>query len=520
MTQTKRKYLVRRLVASVVVAALLGVGLARAFTGGSPPPPPDRAAALVPKRALVYLNLGTDRRGAQWSRTANAMRKLPLLGQLRDALLARTATDALGKLQLERDIQPWLGNEAAYATLPGSKTTQALILLKVRDQKAARGAIDGAAGATVPDTYKGVLLRQVGSGSVAGLSAGWALIGARDAVRSALDLRANPAGSLASDATYKQLAHGLPRTRVLNGWLSQGWLRAHLAGLGAILAGAARVPAIQSAAFSFGDDGKRFQLAFRGRPAPGPAAGQGCSGEAGASNSVFAKAPARPALFVGFAGAECVLRQLMSSPGSAVGKALQAFSGRAQKAGVNVDRELLPLLGGDSALSVSPGPTITLDAGGVPPDQGMNVLGRLQSVLVDLLRPQDSGATPGFSAQSVNGVNALTANLTPQLQLSYAAFDGDLVVSTALQGIGDAKKGQHLDTSKDFKLVLGDRPKNPSAVLFLDLKKVLALADQAGLGSNPTYAAIRDDLGKIGAAGAVLAREGTDIDAELRLKNP
>jgi hypothetical protein len=148
------------------------------------------------------------------------------------------------------------------------------------------------------------------------------------------------------------------------------------------------------------------------------------------------------------------------------------------------------------------------------------VLGRLQPVLVDLLRPQDSGATPGFSAQSVNGVNALTANLTPQLQLSYAAFDGDLVVSTALQGIGDAKKGQHLDTSKDFKLVLGDRPKNPSAVLFLDLKKVLALADQAGLGSNPTYAAIRDDLGKIGAAGAVLAREGTDIDAELRLKNP
>jgi hypothetical protein len=41
MTQTKRKYLVRRIVASAIVAALLGVGLARAFTGGSPPPPPD-----------------------------------------------------------------------------------------------------------------------------------------------------------------------------------------------------------------------------------------------------------------------------------------------------------------------------------------------------------------------------------------------------------------------------------------------------------------------------------------------
>ena len=78
----------------------------------------------------------------------------------------------------------------------------------------------------------------------------------------------------------------------------------------------------------------------------------------------------------------------------------------------------------------------------------------------------------------------------------------------------------HLAQTKDFKTVLGSRPKATSAVVFLDLQKLLALADQAGLGSNPTYAAVRDDLKKIGAAGAVLSREGNDIDAELRLKNP
>ena len=114
----------------------------------------------------------------------------------------------------------------------------------------------------------------------------------------------------------------------------------------------------------------------------------------------------------------------------------------------------------------------------------------------------------------------MTASLTPALQLSYAALDGDLIVSTALSGIADAKKGEHLDQSADFKRVLGSRPKSPSALVFLDLQKLLALADQAGLGSNPTYAAVRDDLKKIGAAGAVLSREGNDIDAELRLKNP
>lgn len=513
MTATKRKYLVRRIVACAVIAAVLGVGLARAFGGGSTPAPPDRAAAFVPKGALVYLNLGTNRGSGNWKHTAAAMRKLPLLGQLRDALLGATANSVLGRLQLDRDVEPWLGNEAAYASLPGN--SQGLLILRVRDEKAALRAIGSSS-----ESYRGVRLSDVGGGSVAGITQGWALIGTRDAVRQAIDLRSSAGGSLASDPAYNHLIDGLPRERVLNGWLSGSWLQSHLSTPVKLLAGATRASGIQAAAFSFGDDGKRLQVGFRGQAGPGTPAGGGCNGESGTSDGLFSKAPARPALFLGLGGAECILRQMMASPGSAIGRALNGFAARAQKAGVNVDRELLPLLGGDSALSVSPGPTITLDAGEVPADQGMNVLGRLQPALIDLLQPERGGTTPGFSAQRVNGVTALTADLTPGLQLSYAATGGDLLVSTALSGIAQAGKGRHLDQSKDFKLVLGDRPKAPSAVLFLDLQKFLALADEAGLGSNPTFSAVRDDLGKIGAAGAVLAREGNDIDAELRLKNP
>jgi len=518
MTATKRKYLVRRLVASVVVALVLAVGLARAFTGGSPAPAPDQAAQLVPANALIYLNLGTSKGSAQWKRTAAALRQLPIAGQLRDALINGATSSSLGRLTLDRDIEPWLGDEAAYAQLPG--TGQNLLLFHVRNAGAALRAITRAAGSSTPQTYRGTPLRDVGGGSVAGVSDGWALIGARDAVRSALDLRAQPRASLARNGAYADLVGGLPHDRVGNAWLSQNWLTAHLAGPAAILAGAARVPAIQSAAVGFGDDGKLMRLAFRGRPAPGPAAGPGCTGETGQSGGLLDKAPAQPALFVGMAGAECVLRDLMASPGSAIGRALQSFSAQAQKSGLNVDRDLLPLLGGDSALSITPGPSLTLDAADVPAQESLNVMGRLQPVLVKLLNPEASGETPGFAAQTVNGVTAMTASLTPALQLSYAALDGDLIVSTALSGIADAKKGEHLDQSRDFKLVLGKRPKSPSALVFLDLQKLLALADQAGLGSNPTYAAVRDDLKKIGAAGAVLSREGNDIDAELRLKNP
>jgi uncharacterized protein DUF3352 len=517
VTKARRRYLIRRIVASVVVAAAIGVGLARAFAGGTAPPAPDNAAAFVPSNALVYMNLGTDRGSVQWKRTAAAMRKLPLLGQMRDALLSAATGSALGSLSLQRDVQPWLGKEAAYAELPSG---QSLLLLRVRDPKAALASIERAAGTTPPATYRGALLRQVGSGSVAALSGGWAFMGSSGAVRAALDTRAKPSASLGQSQTYDDLTNGLPNARVGNAWLSGTWLQQHAASPLAILAGAARVRGIESAAVGFGDDGQRIRVALRGRATPGAPGGPGCTGEAGQSGTLFSKAPAHPALFVGLAGAECILRDLMASPRSGAGRLLNSFATRAQRAGVNMDRDLLPLLGGDSAFSVTPGPTITLDAGEVPSDAALSVLGRLQPVLIDMLRPEQSGGTPDFAAQTVNGVTALTASLTPSLQLSYAAVGGDLLVSTALSGIADAVKGQHLDQSRDFKLVLGDRPKSPSAVVFFDLEKLLALADQAGLGSNPTYAAVRDDLQKIGAAGAYLERAGGDIDAELRLKNP
>jgi hypothetical protein len=517
MTATKRKYLVRRIVASGIVAVLLAAGLARAFSGGSPPPPPDKAAAFVPANALIYLNLGTSRGSSQWKHTAQAMGKLPIAGQIRDALIASATGTALGNLNLA-SVERWLGSEAAYAQLPGR--AQNLLLFRVRDTRAALRSIAQTAGGSPPETYRGTLLRNLGGGSLAGISGGWAFVGARDAVHAALDLRAKPGASLSHDPTYSDLVGGLPNDRVGNAWLSQSWLGAHLAGPAAMLAGAARVPALQSAAVGFGDDGKVMRLAFRGRPGPPQGLAPGCTGEAGQSGSLLSKAPAQPALFLGMAGADCVIRDLMASPTSAVGRALQSFAGQAQKAGVNVNRDLLPLLGGDSALSITPGPTITLDAGDVPAQASLNVLGRLQPALINILNPEAGGVAPTFGAQTVSGVTAMTANLTPALQLSYAAFDGDLVVSTALSGIADAKKGGHLDQTKDFKLVLGKRPKSPSALVFLDLQKLLALADQAGLGSNATYAAVRDDLQKIGAAGAVLSREGNDIDAELRLKNP
>ena len=67
------------------------------------------------------------------------MQKLPVLAQLRQALRNSAERGTLGDVALQRDVSRWLGDEAAYALLPGS--SRALMVLKVRDEKAARSAL-------------------------------------------------------------------------------------------------------------------------------------------------------------------------------------------------------------------------------------------------------------------------------------------------------------------------------------------------------------------------------------------
>lgn len=518
MTATRRRHLVRRLLAPSVLALLIGFGVVRAFAGAASTAPPDRAAAFVPRGAVVYLNLASDRHSPQWKRALAAMGKLPMLSQLRDSLLSSAEGGTLGSLDLKRDVSGWLGNEAAFAQLPDGGR---LLVLKAHDSRAATRSIDRVSASAPAETYRGVALRGVGGNDVAGLKGGFVLVGQRTAVHSALDAAAT-GSSLGADATYRELRGGLPGERLATGYLAQSWIKAHLALPAALLSGAARVPALQSAVVSFGASAKRLDLAFRARPGAGSGAA-GCTGAASGGSSLLAMAPARPALFLGLAGAECIVRSLTASPTSGLGAALRSFAARAQLAGVNVGKELLPLLRSDSSLSVSPGtsgPTIALDMSNVSPQQGIGVLTRLQPALAGTLQPQGGGDTPDLSTNSVNGVNVVTSSLTSGLQLNYGAVNGDLLVSNTVDGVAGARKGQHLAQTADFQTVLGDRPSDPSALVFLDLEKLLALADQAGLSSNPTYSAVRDDLQKIGAAGIVLAREGKDIDAELRLKTP
>ena len=114
----------RRLVAALgaVVVAVVVVALAVSrLTGG---PPDDTLAELVPPTALVYAHSSTDRSRGENARLVRTLEKLPGARRLRTAALRRVGGTSRG-FSFERDIRPWLGDEAAFALLPSPRRATA-----------------------------------------------------------------------------------------------------------------------------------------------------------------------------------------------------------------------------------------------------------------------------------------------------------------------------------------------------------------------------------------------------------
>lgn len=220
----------------------------------------------------------------------------------------------------------------------------------------------------------------------------------------------------------------------------------------------------------------------------------------------------------------CALRTLARRY-KGVDRALDGFARAAKRhGGVSFEDDVLPLLEHRGALIASPGkaaPVLTFVLDDIEEERALDVLSRLQPALIDLVGSEELGQAPTFGAAEVAGVTAATANLAPGLQLSYAAWDDRLVVSTALEGIAAVRKEDGLPGTDGFDAVLGDRPPIVSALVFLDLNQLLTLGEQAGLAEDPGYLAVRDDLQKLRAAGAVVSREEENFTtAELTFQIP
>jgi hypothetical protein len=308
---------------------------------------------------------------------------------------------------------------------------------------------------------------------------------------------------------YEELLDGLPDERFAHGYLARRAARPLRSLDGSVTAAAASADL----------DGETMRVRLRAlhEGEPGPcAAGRG-------GDELLEVADPDAALYLEVPSIGCAIRAL-AGRFDGVGGAFGRFARAAQRRGdVSLDEELLPLLDRRGALIATPGdsaPTLTLVVEEVDEQQALDVLSRLQPVLIHLLRTEELGQAATFGSAEVEGITAATAQLAPGLELSYAAWDGRLVVSTALRGIAAVRRAEGLPGGEGFDAVLGDRPSERSALLFLDLNQLLTLGEQAGLAEDPRYLAIRDDLQKLRAAGAVLSREEDFTTAELTFQIP
>ena len=191
-----------------------------------------------------------------------------------------------------------------------------------------------------------------------------------------------------------------------------------------------------------------------------------------------------------------------------------------QQAGVDPLKDLLPALGGQAALVAEPTdsvPYASLIVDGVDEEKAGDALASLQR---PILRAVGTGApqVPSFQSKEIDGVAVHSVQISHTVDLSYALFDGKLVVSTQPEGIAQVRSsGDNLAGTSAYQAATDRLPDHVSALVFLNLDEVLGLAQQAGLADDPLYASLSEDISHVQSLGLAVRGSDEELRSELFL---
>jgi hypothetical protein len=200
---------------------------------------------------------------------------------------------------------------------------------------------------------------------------------------------------------------------------------------------------------------------------------------------------------------------------------LRGLAQRLQKeAGVDPLKDLLPALKGQAALVAEPTnatPYATLIVDGVDEQQAGDALASLQRPLLRSVGTR-GGRVPSFQTREIDGVTVHSLEVSPTIDLSYAIFDGKLVVSTQPDGVSQVRSsGDTLAGTSAFEDATDPLPDRVSALVFLNLDEVVGLAQRAGLADNPLYASLSEDISRVGSLGLAVNGSDDELQSELFL---
>jgi hypothetical protein len=493
--------------------------------------PSNDTIAYVPSNAVLYAHMTVNSDSHQWELARDLGDELPNFTALLQSDTSALASPAGRPFDLSQEVLPWVKDDLALLGLPGPKggVPEAYVAGVGDSAKANQFAASLSPGGPAKQAKVGDASLSVYSNGVATARSGDELVfGNVAAVRAALAAKAGQLPAL-DGSDLDKARDQLPDVRLAEVYLSRAGVQRFLPpgstgatqldtfvdyGATSGMAAGARVR----------DDGIEVNLVSQLDPKLQQR-----------SPSVFTSLPQfEPGLadeagphalgYVGVGDLGPGINQALATAGaSAQGLAgsLRSLAQRLQQeAGVDPLKDLLPALGGQAALIAEPTgalPYASLIVDGVDEKKAGEALASLQRPLLRSLGTR-GGQVPSFQTREVDGVTVHSLQVSPTVDLSYAIFDGMLVVSTQPQGISQVRSSSDtLAGTSAFNDATDRLPDHVSALVFLNLDEVLGLAQRAGLADNPLYASLSEDISRVGSLGLAVRGSEDELQSELFL---
>ncbi len=145
-------------------------------------------------------------------------------------------------------------------------------------------------------------------------------------------------------------------------------------------------------------------------------------------------------------------------------------------------------------------------------------LAKLQAPLGKALQDDSSGQQPTFESGEVAGIPAQTISVSPSVELTYAVFDDQLVVSTQPTGVERLARGSGgLSGAPPYERATDDLPGEPALLLYLNLRELLGLAEAEGLAEDPAYGVFAAEARQLGEASLAVERGELELGSFLRV---
>jgi Protein of unknown function (DUF3352) len=491
--------------------------------------PTDHAIALVPIDAEAYLHIDLDPDSSQFSTARDVASRLPHSGEIVQGIFG-----ALGlgpRLDLRTDVGPWIGDEAAFAELGGG-TPQPLVLLAVKHRKGAQRFL-AKLGPGKPQLVKNrnAPFHAYRNGLAFADLHGFLALGPGPSVRAAIDTERGRSKALSDSEQASAVRDSLPDQRLADAYFSAQGTKQLLAGSGGLASqldtfvdfGAS---AGIAAALVAHDDGLELKLDSTLAPTKGKANRN--------PNPTFFQAfpDFHPSLagefspdtllYLEIADPADTLRALLHQAKAAAPGLVGAyarFQRQVRRAGVDIQKSVLPVLGGETAIGAASGragPYLTAVFKDVDEHHAREEMAKLQGPLVAALAPAQTGQAPSFEAKRLGDTVVRSVRISPTLNLAYAIFDGRLVVSTNPAGVRQAVQGDaNLGGSDTFKAATSDASGGVSALVFFNLEGLVRRAEPLGLGQ--IVGGFGADVAKLKALGLTVRSDEQELKTTLFL---